>query len=241
MITALATIGVVASAAQLASGAATAGTGGAAAPTFAASTTAKGGLIVLKTARKLGKLPPWLGKALIQGAKTVKKTQRFDAVTGLLDDTYRLAKTRGGLNLLAKTRDAASLRRMAGVAETFGDRTAALYRIGGDSFIRAAQGVGSAGAEAVKVSATYGKTGLQVLDRIGPTQFIKLSARSSKMAYKGDIIHLLARWLLHVPTWLLYLVVALGAIVWVPWRLLRRLKLWLRPRHPRPLGPATET
>jgi hypothetical protein len=232
VIAALAAIGVVATAAQVASMTATAGTGGAAAPTVAASTAAKGGLVVLKIARKAGKLPPWLGKAIVQSAQTVKKTKSLDAVTGLLDDAYRLVKTPGGLNLLAKTTDAASLRRMARVADTFGHRTAALYRIGGDRFIRTAQGVGAAGADAVKLSATYGKHGLQVLDRIGPTQFIKFSARGSKMAYKGDIIHLIARFFLAVPTWVLYLTVALGAVVWVPWRRLRRLWHWLRTKTP---------
>jgi hypothetical protein len=73
---------------------------------------------------------------------------------------------------------------------------------------------------------------LQVLDRIGPTQFIKLTSRGSKMAYKGDIIHLIARFFLHVPTWMLYLIVALGAVVWVPWGRLRRLGHWLRTKTP---------
>ncbi|NCC30042.1 MAG: hypothetical protein EOM22_18315, partial [Gammaproteobacteria bacterium] len=95
VVTALASIGLVATAAQLASGAATAATAGAAAPSVAASTTAKGGIIILKTARKLVKLPPWLGKAIIKGAKTVKQTKKLDAVTDLFGDVYRLAKTRG--------------------------------------------------------------------------------------------------------------------------------------------------
>lgn len=74
VIAALATIGVVASAAQLASGAATVGTAGAAAPSAVAATAVKGGTTVLKAARKLGKLPPWLGKSLVKSAKTVKQS-----------------------------------------------------------------------------------------------------------------------------------------------------------------------
>ena len=224
VVTALATIGLVASAAQVASGAATAATAGAAAPSVAASTTAKGGIIILKTARKLGKLPPWLGKAIIQGAKTVKQTKKLDAVTDLFGDVYRLAKTRGGLNLLSKTTDAASLRRMAKLADTFGDQSATLYRIGGNNFVRAAERVGDLGVDSIKVAATYGKGGLQVLDKVGALTFAKFAARGSKMAYKGDVIQLIARLFLNVPAWVLYFLVALGAFVWVPWRWLGRLR-----------------
>jgi hypothetical protein len=114
VVTALASIGLVATGAQLASIGATAG---AAAPTVAASTTAKGGIIIFKSARKLGELPPWLDKAIIKGAKRVKQTKKLDAVTDLFNDVYRVAKTRGGLNLLSETTDAASLRRMAKLAD----------------------------------------------------------------------------------------------------------------------------
>ena len=224
VVTALASIGLVATGAQLASIGATAGTAGAAAPTVAASTTAKGGIIILKAARKLGKLPPWLGKAIIKGAKTVKQTKKLDAVTDLFNDVYRLAKTRGGLTLLSKTTDAASLRRMAKLADTFGDQTATLYRIGGNSFVRAAGRAGDLGVDSIKVAATYGKGGLQVLDKVGALKFAKFTARGSKIAYKGDVVQLLARLFLKVPDWVLYLLVALGAFVWVPWRWLGRLR-----------------
>jgi hypothetical protein len=224
VLTALASIGLVATAAQLASGAATVGTAGAAAPTVAASTTAKGGVIILKTARKLGKLPPWLGKAVVKGAKTVKQTKKLDAVTDLFHDVYRVAKTRGGLTLLSKTTDAASLRRMAQLADTFGDQSATLYRIGGNSFVRTARRAGDLGVDSIKAAATYGKGGLQVLDKVGALKFAKFTARGSKMAYKGDAIQLLAHLFLKVPDWLLYLLVALAAFVWVPWRWLGRLR-----------------
>jgi hypothetical protein len=228
VITALASLGVVATAAQLASGAATVGSAGAAAPNVVATSSAKGGLMILKAARKLGKLPPWMGQAIVQGAKTVKQTKRLDGVTGLFSDVYRLGKTRGGLTLLGKTTDAASMRRMATLADRFGDQTATLYCIGGDSFVKVAQGAGAVGVETIKAASTYGRKGLVVLDKIGPTRFIKFTARGSKMTYKSDVIASLARLLLEIPQVLLYLLVALGALVWVPWRGLARLRKILR-------------
>jgi hypothetical protein len=216
VITALATIGLVASAAQAATAAATLGSAGAAAPTLAASTTAKSSVTILKAARKLGQLPPWLGKTLIESAKTVKQTRKLDSVGDLLTDAHRLARTRGGLSLLSKTSDAASLSRMAKATDTFGDSTVTLYRIGGKTFLETADRAAELGADHIKLASTYGADGLRLLDKIGPMSFVKYSARTSKIAYKGDALDLMARFLAMLPHWLLYLFVSLGALVWMP-------------------------
>nr|WP_207148689.1 hypothetical protein [Lamprobacter modestohalophilus] len=225
VVAALAAIGVVATAAQVASAAATVGSAGAAAPAAAGSTAVKGGVTILKSAKKLGKLPPWLGKTLVNSAKTVKKTKSLDSVADLFSDVYRLARTPGGLNLLSKTTDAASLRRMAKAAEAFGDSTATLYRIGGKTFVTAASRAGQLGTDSIKLASTYGAKGLRTLDKIGPTRFIKYSARASKIAYKGDFFDLMARFLAMVPKWILYLLCSLGVIVWVPWRWFKKWSL----------------
>ncbi|MFD2111131.1 hypothetical protein [Thiorhodococcus fuscus] len=218
VIVALATIGVAASAAQLATGAATLGTAGAASPGLAAATAVKGGSAVLKSARKLGKLPSWLGKRLVEEAQTVKKTRSLDSVKGLFGDVYTLARTRGGLTLLSHTRDAASLTRMARFAEAFGQHSATLYRIGGETIVTTAERAGALGRNAVKLGATFGLGGLRTLDRIGAVTFVKYSARATKIGYKGDLIRLIAHWLTRIPTWALYGLAGLGIGVWVPWR-----------------------
>ncbi|WP_020508465.1 hypothetical protein [Lamprocystis purpurea] len=218
VIAALAGIGVAATTAQMVSSMATVGTGGAAAPAVGATTAVKGGVIMLKIARKLGKFPSWLGKAVLDGAAAVKRTGRLDAVSDLFGNVYMLAKTRGGFNLLSHTTDASSLRRMATFTETFGDQSATLYRIGGDQALKVAQRAGDLGVATIKEAATFGQGGLRVLDKFGTFSFIKFSARAGKMAYKGDALHLLARLLMSIPNWLLSLLVGLGAAVWMPWR-----------------------
>lgn len=229
VIIALATIGVAATAAQVVSAAATVGTGGAAAPSVAATTAVKGGTIVLKGARKLGKLPPWLGRKLVDSAKTVRQTGKLDSVTELYRNVLTVAKTRGGLTLLSKTRDSASLRRMARFAETFGEQSATLYRIGGDAVVKSAPRAGELGRDTIKLAATYGQSGVRVLDRLGAVKFVKYSARASKIGYKGDLIRLIARLLSLIPSWILYGVVTLAAVVWMPWRGLRTGMRFLTP------------
>jgi len=223
VIVSLASIGVVASAAQVVSAAATVGTAGAAAPAEAGSTAVKVGTIILKAARKLGKLPPWLGKTIIKRAKIVKKTKNIDSVTELFSDVYRLGRTRGGLHLLSKTRDAASLKRMAMVASHFGDSTATLYRIGGKTFLKAAGHVGRLGGDSIKLGATYGAKGLSLLDKVGAAKFAKYLARASKIAYKGDLFYLITKFLAALPQWILISLIMLGVTVWMPWKKVLRL------------------
>ncbi|EKD36830.1 MAG: hypothetical protein ACD_75C01360G0004 [uncultured bacterium] len=235
VLVALATLGVVASGAQIVSGAGTVASGGAASPAVAGTTVAKSGLIALKTAQKLGKLPPWLGKAMVQSVKAIKETKSLSSLTGILGDVNTLAKTRGGFNLMSKAKDAASLKRMATFAETFGSNSATLYRIGGDLTVKVAQQAGKLGKDTIQLAATFGQRGLRVLDRVGAVTFVKISSRASKMVHKGDIFYLLAWLLLMLPTWVLYMIVALGAAILVPWRRFSRLGKEMRPIHNLPI------
>ncbi|WP_295385602.1 hypothetical protein [uncultured Thiodictyon sp.] len=223
VVAALAGIGVAATTAQVVSAMATVGTGGAAAPAAGATTVVKGGVIMLKAAKKLGKFPPWLGKAVLDGAAAVKRSGKLDPVSDLFGNVYTLAKTRGGFELLSHTIDASSLRRMATFTETFGNQSATLYRIGGDQALKVAQRAGDLGVATIKQAATFGQGGLRLLDKLGTFRFIKFSARAGKIAYKGDAIQLLARLLMGLPNWLLYLFVGVGAAVWVPWGWVARL------------------
>lgn len=222
VVTALSTLGLLATGAQIAGSGATVATGGAAAPTVVGATAAKSGVVILKTARKLGKLPPWLGKTLVRAAQTVTSTKSFASLSDTFTDVSKLARTRGGFHLLSESTDALSLRRMATFAEQFGEDTATLYRLGGEAVVKAAQRTGELGKDAIKLAATYGQDGLRMLDRCGATTFLKLSSRGAKIAYKGDLFHLAARLLLHLPRWMLFGLVALGVWVWLPWADLAR-------------------
>ncbi len=217
VVTALAAIGVAASAIQLASSAATVASAGAAAPAAAAATGIKTGTSVLKAARKLGKLPPWLGKAVIGEAQALKRTRNLEPISGLFTDVATLASTRGGLQLLSHTTDASSLRRMARLSEVFGEHSATLYRLGGDLAVGLSQRAARLGPDTIRLAATFGRGGLRTLDRLGAVRFAKYSARAAKITYKGDAVRLLARALLRVPNWLLGLLVVIGVAAWLPW------------------------
>ncbi len=219
VIVALSTIGLVATASQLASSVATVGTAGTAAPTVVVTSMVKSSVTTLKQAHRFGHLPGWLSETLISSAKTVRQTGNIDAVAELLENVRRLAAVRGGLGFLSRTRNAESLSRLAQVSDTFGDATRTLFRVGGDTFLVSARRARSAqNAEGVRLAATYGVEGLRLLDRVGPTRFVKYSARGTKIVYRNDVVQRIARLLVKLPDGLLYGILILTSLLWLPWR-----------------------
>ncbi|WMC12383.1 hypothetical protein PU634_08465 [Oceanimonas pelagia] len=215
VLVALSTLGLVASTAQLASGAGTLATAGATAPAAAGATAAKSGIVALKTARRLGHLPPWLGKTLVRTAKTARQSKGLSKLNEAFASVTTLARTRGGFRLMAKTRNADELAAMARFARTFGDHSRPLYRLGGRLAVDLA---GTVSKETVKLAATFGKGGLRLLNQVGAVKFTKIASRSAKMAYKGEVFRLLARALFQLPPWLLSLLMMPGLLLCIPWR-----------------------
>ncbi|QXO15727.1 MULTISPECIES: hypothetical protein [Vibrio] len=220
---ALASLGLLASAAQIMSGVGTLETAGAATPVLLASSASKSALVTLKAARKVGKLPPWLAKTLTSEAKLARQSKSLAGVSELLGDVSVLANTSGGLRLLSRTGNQAELSRMARFVQTFGEHSAMLYRLGGDVALQMAHRAPQLGKSTIMLAATFGQRGLRVLDNLGAVRFTKYVSRAAKLAYKGDLLRLLAKWLLQLPHWLLMLFIVLAALIWLPWHWFKRL------------------
>jgi len=235
---ALASIGVVASAAQILSATATVSTSGAAAPAVAGTTVVKSGLVTLKIARKIGKLPPWLCKVIIKTAKTIKKSKSLRGFVDTLSNVNTLGKTRGGFKLLSHTRDAASLKRMANFAKTFGNKSATIYRVGGKLAVKSALQVKEFGKNTIMLATTYGKKGIYLLNKYGHLKFIKNVTRISKMGYKGDILELMAKLLSLLPFWVLYIIVLISIIIFIPWNFIKKVYTWISTKF---IGNAVKT
>ena len=220
ILVALSTIGVAMSGAQVASIVGTAASAGTAAPTVAASTSAKTAVVTLKVARKLGKLPGWLIKGIKDAAVAIKQHKSIAPLIALFDDIGVLAKTRGGLELLSKTTDAATLKKMARFADHFKEQSLVMYRLGGEKIIEVAEKIKN--TQAVKIASTFGKKGVAALDKLGADKFMqsvgkygKGGARGIKIFYKHmpDIV---LKILAALPVWLLALVALSGIAVWLP-------------------------
>ncbi len=156
---ALSSIGVFASAATL----------------LSAGTTipAKGSISFLKFAKKSGKLPTWLNKYLIKAAKEIKHTKELRSIKTLFNELSILIKhagLNGGLRLLKQTKGVDSLKVASSFAKTYGKNSSALFMILGKDTLRLKKGLNK---EAFAYAATYGKTGVKRLRRLGGKGFLK--------------------------------------------------------------------
>ena len=217
VLVALSTIGVVATGTQVASAAGTAVTGGAAAPTVSASTTAKTSIVMLKTARKLGKLPKWLLKGIKEAAVAVKESKSIAKLTDLFDDVYKLAKTKGGLEILSKTTDAASLKKMANFAGKFKDNSLMMIKLGGEKVLQAGEKIQD--THVIKLATAYGEKGVVLLNKVGASKFMKIMPKKglAKVGWKHRASLALPNLFSKLfPTWALYVLAFSGIAIWLP-------------------------
>ena len=167
-------------------------------------------------ARKLKKLPSWLIKGIKEAALAIKHHKSIAPLVALFDDIAILAKTKGGLELLSKTTDSASLKKMATFAEAYKDKSLMLYRLAGDKIIDIADKIKD--TQAIKAASTFGEKGIAVLEKLGAKKFMTFAAqnaRPGKVFYKhAKDIFLKA--LATLPLWLLFCIVGYGILIWLP-------------------------
>ena len=192
----------------------------------------KGGVALLKLAKKMGKLPAWLGRYVVNAAQSVKRTRDLKGVSGVFVDVSKLARHAGmknGLHLLDQTKNASSLKRMAAFSAVFGNNSAMVHRLGGAAALQASKRADTLGPKTIQRASTYGPDGVRALNKAGKARFIKYTSRAGKVAYKGDLTQVLTRLLAGLPNWALVLMMALGALLALP-RSVRR--LLVRRRRP---------
>jgi len=176
---ALSAIGVLASAATVASG--------------GSSVAAKPALSFLKMAHKAGKVPTWLRRYVIESAQVVKNTKNMGHVTELLDTVYDLFKVsgvRGSLVLINQAEDLTSLKQLSKFAHKFENKTAVFFDLTGKSGLKLSHQLDSVPTAVALEASTFGKAGINQLDKLGPEKFVawlrtaKYMARGTKVVYK---------------------------------------------------------
>ncbi|MAF15717.1 MAG: hypothetical protein CMG93_07030 [Marinomonas sp.] len=224
VLVALAGLGLAASGVQVASGVGAVATSGAATPTVIATSAVKSGLVTLKLARKLGKLPPWIVKKITETYTAYKTSDKLDinSLKEITSNTKLIASTPGGLQLLGKTKSAKELSQMAIFTSKLKEHSLTVYRIGGERAVTLASNVSS---KTLALAASFGKSGMRILNNYGPEIFENAASktRQVKILYKGEIFRLIAMLLTMLPTWALFLCVFTSVSVCMPKKLLSRL------------------
>jgi hypothetical protein len=159
----LSTIGVVATGATVISG-------GSAAPV-------KGGVTLLKFAKKAGKMPKWLEKFVLKSAKQVKKTKSIKPIKGFFEDIYNTTKASNlntTLKLMNNSANLKAFKNSLGFAKAFGKKSGALAKIlGKDSVIYYRVLKNKTSKKAFLEASTYGQKGIKRLAKMGEKGFFK--------------------------------------------------------------------
>ncbi|HIP02141.1 MAG TPA: hypothetical protein EYH01_05930 [Campylobacterales bacterium] len=159
----LSTIGVVATGATVMSG-------GSAAPV-------KGGVSLLKFAKKAGKMPKWLEKFVIKNAKQVKKTKDIKPIKSFFEDIYNTTKASNlntTMKLMSNAPNLKAFKNSLGFAKAFGKKSGALTKIlGKDTVIYYRVLKDKTSKKAFLNASTYGEKGIKRLAKTGEKGFLK--------------------------------------------------------------------
>ena len=159
----LSTIGVIATGATVMSG-------GSAAPV-------KGGVSLLKFAKKAGKMPKWMEKFVIKSAKQVKKTKDIKPLKGFFEDIYNTTKASNlntTMKLMSNASNLKAFKNSLGFAKAFGKKSGALTKIlGKDSVIYYRILKDKTSKKAFLHASTYGEKGIKRLAKMGDKRFLK--------------------------------------------------------------------
>jgi len=159
----LSTIGVLATGATVISG-------GSSAPV-------KGGISLLKFAKKAGKMPKWLEKFIIKSAKEIKKTKDIKPIQGFFENLYYTTKASNlntTLKLMNNSANLTAFKKSLGFAKAFGKKSSALTKIlGKDSVIYYRILKDKTSKKAFLNASTYGEKGIKRLAKVGEKAFLK--------------------------------------------------------------------
>jgi|JFJP01.1.fsa_nt_gi hypothetical protein len=167
---------------------------------------AKSRIFILKIANKLGKIPPWLGKSLQEGATIAVKTKDLSHLGGLFSDIGRLSEKVGlpsTIKLLENSKNIADFKELIEFGTAFGKKTSTLLKIGGDKAIKTYQSIDKVDNKLYEEVATFGEDGLNYLNKYGAKKVIEDTRRrmtkleksfidsGKKAKYKGQELALL--------------------------------------------------
>ena len=176
---ALSTLGIVATASTIYS--------------WGATTPIKTTISFLKYGKNMNKLPTWLNKKLITEARIAKKSESLKRIESLLSPITKLYEKVGlnqTLNLLKKSKNIKEVNKMLTLSKKFGKESNILLNVTHGKILHYSKPLMNIDKKTVLYASTYGEKGLNALQKLGATKFIKrtkFSSNLAKTAYKGNL------------------------------------------------------
>jgi len=184
--------------------------------TLGATSPLKSSISVLKYAKRANKLPTWLSKELIKGAKIAKKSNSLDGLKGLLEPIYKLYDKVGltkALNLLKESKNIKDLNQIVKFTTKFGKKSPILMQVTHANALKYLRKMPKANKKNILFASTYGENGLKGMRKMGEAKFLKrvgFRSNLAKTTYKGNLNSLFNYLLKNIPTWLLFATSFLG-------------------------------
>ncbi len=178
--------------------------------TLGATTGAKSSISILKYAKKVNKLPNWLNREIIKGAKVAKESKSLDSIKSILEPIYKLYDKLGlenSLKVLKKSKSLKDLNRLVKFTDKFGKKSPVLLKVTKGSAFKYSKIMPNAKNRNILYASTYGKNGLKGMSKMGEAKFMRRVGFKSnllKTTYKGNLNSLFDYLLKHIPTWLLF-------------------------------------
>jgi hypothetical protein len=210
---ALASVGIVAAGITYASG--------------GAGSPAKASISILKTAKKLGKIPRSLEISLVRLLKEAAEARDLRRLAPVTGPIYRMSQVKGlkmgdFFTILSRSSSMKDLRYMEKIATVYGPKTGKFLKLGGEApaavlkkFPRDPHTVA-----AVDSAIKYGARGGRLLEKTGPTKFLKYvnitkyAARTTRSIWEKRLTTLLTKFAsLFPPLALMAVAVASGLVI----------------------------
>jgi len=191
-------------------------TGGTAAP---AGISAKVSVSLLKLAKRMGKLPRSLQKSLLALFRQCKRIGSLRPLAPVSRSIYKISRVKGlkirdFLTIMSRSRNIKDIKFMERVARAYGKQTGKFLKLGGQAPIKVLHKFGKSKGitKAVDVALEYGPRGTRLLEKTGPSKFLKYvkiakySTRATRSIWKHRLPALLAEFMKLLPQWITYLV-----------------------------------
>ena len=153
--------------------------------TLGATTPIKTSISVLKYAKRANKLPSWLNKRLINGAKIAKKNYSIKHLEELLTPINKLYKKVGlnqTLDLLKDTKNLQELKGILKFSSKFSKKSPTLLRVTNNKALKYTKNLPNASNKNILYASTYGEDGLRAMSKMGEAKFM---ARVGRFIQRG--------------------------------------------------------
>ncbi|MDQ7784107.1 MAG: hypothetical protein RDU20_14580 [Desulfomonilaceae bacterium] len=190
------------------------------------TTPAKVSLSAVKLAERMGKLPASLRKSLTKIFREAARTGNLKPIKPMSRSLYNISRVKGLkirdlLVILSRSRRVSDIKMMEKAAGVYGKKIGKYLKLGGQSplkVLRKFPGDKQA-ARAMDSAVQYGAGGTRLLEKTGPSKFLKYvritkyTARTTRSVWQGRLNRLLVKLFSFFPEWSLWAIAGVSGLI----------------------------